>query len=94
MKTRYTIADGDRLEAQVRMLQEQIASMRVAPGDSPLVSCCDHCCVVAARTGMGTNGGCQCDERKLRRAVMWWRRVAEYRQVTIQEMREAREVQT
>lgn len=34
-----------------------------------LVGCGDHSCVVAPARGMGTNGGCMCDERKLRMAV-------------------------
>lgn len=36
----------------------------------PLEGCGDHGCVVAVKPGgMGTNGGCQCTERQLRRAV-------------------------
>jgi hypothetical protein len=31
--------------------------------------CGDNSCVVAKPRGMATNGGCRCDERKLRRAV-------------------------
>lgn len=34
-----------------------------------LVGCGDHSCVVTRSKGMGTNGGCRCDERRLRRAV-------------------------
>lgn len=35
----------------------------------PLQGCGDHSCVVRRPDGMGTNGGCQCSERQLRRAV-------------------------
>lgn len=28
--------------------------------------CGDHSCVIAPPKGMGTNGGCRCDERALR----------------------------
>lgn len=36
----------------------------------PLDGCGDHGCVVRSNPGgMGTNGGCQCTERQLRRAV-------------------------
>lgn len=42
------------------------------------VDCGDNSCVCAGprRGGMRTNGGCQCDERQLRRAVLWWRACA------------------
>lgn len=35
-----------------------------------LEGCGDSSCVVAPPKGMHTNGGCRCDERRLRRAVM------------------------
>lgn len=35
-----------------------------------LVGCGDNSCIVAKPTGMATNGGCRCDEQRLKRAVM------------------------
>lgn len=35
-----------------------------------------------------TDGGFRCDERKLRNAVRWWRRRAEFLQHTIVELRD------
>ena len=76
----------EQLELEVTMLRSQIARMQQAPGDIPFAAC-DNSCICARPTGMATNGGCRCDERKLRQAVSWWRRVADFRQVTIQELR-------
>lgn len=44
-------------------------SLRMRPVPD-LVGCGDHSCVVAKPNGMGTNGGCRCDGRELRRAVL------------------------
>lgn len=76
-----------RLARTVEMLQNQIKNMRLDPGDVPFTAC-DNSCVCVAPTGMATNGGCRCDERKLRRAVTYWRSVAQHRQATIQLMRD------
>ena len=62
--------------------------MLADPGDVPFVAC-DNSCVCVSATGMATNGGCRCDERKLRRAVAYWRRRAQFLQTTIQIMRGA-----
>lgn len=35
-----------------------------------LEGCGDNSCIVAKPKGMATNGGCRCDERRLRLAVM------------------------
>lgn len=71
------------LQRTVRMLRDQIERMRRDQFDIPLLAC-DHSCVVATATGMAPNGGCRCDEQKLRRAVMYWRAVAQQRQAIIQ----------
>ncbi len=76
----------EQLERMVRMLRADIERMRAEPGDSPLVGCGDSSCIIVTPRGQHTNGGCRCDEQRLRRAVQWWRRVAEHRQVTIQDM--------
>lgn len=78
----------ERLERTVRLLQSTIDRMRADPGDVPFLAC-DNSCVCARPLGAATNGGCRCDERKLRRAVQYWRMVAQHRQAVIQTMREA-----
>lgn len=76
----------DLLRRENDLLRKQIERMHQDPPDAPFVAC-DNSCIVVKNTGQGTNGGCRCDERKLRRAVMYWRSVAQHRQVTIQDMR-------
>jgi hypothetical protein len=50
--------------------------------------CSDHGCVIAKRTGMGTNGGCHCvpsigrkmfpeDRRRILEALAWYRQQVE-----------------
>ena len=53
------------LAAEVERLRAELA----AP-----IGCADHGCIVTTRAGHGTNGGCRCDERTLRRAVRKMRR--------------------
>lgn len=78
----------EQLERENKMLRAQIERMRADPGDVPFFGCGDNSCItVDGPGGMGTNGGCRCDETKLRRAMMWWRRVAQFRQATIQELK-------
>jgi hypothetical protein len=81
---------SDREEQFIRenkMLRAQIAKMRADPGDVPFAGCGDNSCItVDGPGGMGTNGGCQCDAVALRRAALWWRRLAQFRQATIQEL--------
>ena len=38
--------------------------------------CGDSGCICRPTSGMATNGGCRCDERTVRRALMMWRRYA------------------
>lgn len=78
--------DVDRLEKHVAFLQGMIDRMRKDPGDVPILAC-GHSCVCATAIGIATNGPCSCDERKLRRAVKFWRGVAQTRQAIIQDMR-------
>jgi hypothetical protein len=73
-------------EWEIQKLREWIATMQKDPGDCPIVAC-DNSCLCATATGMSTNGGCRCDEQKLRRAVQWWRRRAQFLQQTIMEMK-------
>lgn len=53
------------------VLRAWMAALDSVRGKTPpeLVGCGDHSCVVAPPSGMGTNGGCRCDERALRMAV-------------------------
>lgn len=72
-----------RMNEALRRVNERLIA---DPGDVPFVAC-DHSCVCASPVGMSTNGGCRCDERKLRQAVRYWRRRAQFLQATIQIMR-------
>src|SRR5882672_549090 len=83
----------EALRRENDLLRGQIKRMYQDPGDVPFVAC-DHSCVIATATGMSTNGGCRCDERKLRRAVQWWRRRAQFLQITLQDMRDGRVSET
>lgn len=76
----------ESLQWEVAALRKQIERMQEDPGDIPFTAC-DNSCVCATARGMATNGGCRCDEKKLRRAIQWWRRRAEFLQMIIQEMR-------
>ena len=78
----------ESLQRENRILREQIARMQSNPGDIPFTAC-DHSCVCAKAEGMAPNGGCRCDERKLRQAVQYWRALALFRQETIRAMRDA-----
>lgn len=75
----------DILETENRILRERIARLTEEPPDIPFTAC-DNSCVVTRPRGMATNGGCRCDESKLRRAVLYWRDVAQRRQAAIQMM--------
>jgi hypothetical protein len=82
----------EQLELQVKLLRGESARLRQPPGDMPFNGCGDNSCELGAPGGgMRTNGGCRCDERELRRALRWWRRRAEFLQVTVQDMREGLE---
>lgn len=78
----------ESLQIENNMLREQIKRMREEPGDIPFDACDNSCVVTSRREGMMTNGGCRCDERKLRRAVSWWKRRAEFLQVSVQDMKD------
>ncbi len=81
----------EHLERENDFLRRHVASLRENPGDVPFIAC-DNSCVCATPHGMQTNGGCRCDERKLRQAVQYWRRVAYFYLTTIRLMRDGDEV--
>lgn len=76
----------ERLELLVASLRRQLDERRRDPGDLPVNGCGDNSCVVRTPRGMATNGGCRCDERELRWALQYWKRVAAFREETIREM--------
>ena len=84
---RFSLREAS-LEQDCASLRRQLDSLRTDPGDMPQsIGCGDNSCVCATCVGgLATNGGCQCDARALRRAVMWWRRVAQFRAATISEL--------
>jgi len=59
-------------DAETFILRAWKAALDSVRGVNPpeLVGCGDHSCIVAPPNGMGTNGGCRCSERDLRRAVL------------------------
>lgn len=77
--------DVERLERENAMLRASLRRAHEQPGDIPFAGCGDSSCITTpGRGGQHTNGGCRCDERALRRAVQYWRRVADQRQALIQ----------
>lgn len=81
----------ERLERENAMLRKQIDRFCQDPGDMPVAGCGDSSCQVAQSSGMSTNGGCCCDERTLRRALAFYKRLAQFRAETIRVMKSERE---
>lgn len=74
------------LERENKILRKIIEESKKEPGDIPCAGCMDHSCVIKAPNGMGTNGGCTCNERNLRRVVMWYKRKVAFLEETIKQM--------
>lgn len=70
------------LRRHVDTLKRVVDRMHANPPDVPFTAC-DNSCVCAQAEGMATNGGCRCDEKKLRQAVAYWRMVATHRLAVI-----------
>ncbi len=83
-------AEVERLERENALLRRQADAARQDPGDLPINGCGDSSCEVASSSGMATNGGCRCDERTLRRALRFYKRLALFRQETIKMMKSDR----
>jgi hypothetical protein len=79
--------DLEILELQNKSLRDKISSLRIDPGEFPFHGCGDNSCVLIQPQGMGTNGGCRCDERALRRGVLWLRRKIEFQALSIQDLK-------
>lgn len=77
----------ERVERENALLRRQIDRFHQDPGDLPVSGCGDNSCIVAQSSGMSTNGGCCCDERTLRIAVAFYKRLAQFRADTIRAMR-------
>lgn len=77
----------EQLEREVAMLRSDLRRIRTDPGDCPVVGCMDGSCLVEKPQGMHTNGGCRCDERKLRHALQWWKRRSQFLEETIKTMK-------
>lgn len=75
------------LERENAMLRAQYLRLTANPPEIPFTAC-DNSCIIARANGMATNGGCRCDERKLRYAAMYWRSVAAHRLATLEAMKE------
>jgi hypothetical protein len=81
-----------RLERENTMLRKQIELFYQDPGDLPVAGCGDSSCQVAQASGMSTNGGCCCNEHTLRRALAFYKRLAQFRAETIRVMKSECEV--
>jgi len=75
------------LELQNKVLRAQIESLRVNHGEYPYHGCGDNSCIIIQPQGMGTNGGCRCGERELRRAVLWLHRKVQFQALSIQDLK-------
>jgi len=82
----------EHIEWEVAALHKQLSEIRKDPGGLPVMGCGDHSCIVKTPTGMATNGGCRCEERELRRAVMWYKRYSKFLEQTIEEMNRNHEI--
>ena len=60
-------------EVDRRRTELDLASVVGHANDGTPIGCGDSGCIIARRGGQCTNGGCRCDERALRKAVMWYR---------------------
>lgn len=82
---------NEELEHYKRMydvLKNQLEKIRESPGDLPVNGCGDSGCIVARPEGQHTNGGCRCNEHKLRMALTYWHRKADFLQETIKLMKD------
>lgn len=77
----------ERLKYVNERLAKQIEEMRKDPGDFPF-NACDNSCVVTRPKGMSTNGGCRCDENKLRGVIQHLKNRIVFLTATIQELRD------
>jgi hypothetical protein len=62
----------DAIRRKVAFLQQGLGTVE----RPELEGCGDSGCICRAPSGMATNGGCRCDDRTVRRALMMWRRYA------------------
>ena len=88
---RITQHDYDIAIRERDSYKRQLELRRQEPGDLPVTGCGDSSCIVfsaASRGGQHTNGGCRCESFTLRRALAYWKRVAEFREELIRELRE------
>lgn len=76
----------DQLERENASLRKILDAQRQDPGDLPCYGCSDGSCIVKRPTGMHTNGGCRCEERELRRALMWYKRRCQFLEETIKQL--------
>jgi hypothetical protein len=76
------------LEREVSLLRNVINNMRNDPGDVPVTGCGDNSCIVARPKGQATNGGCRCEARELRYALIYYKRRSIFLEETIKEIRD------
>ena len=62
------------------VVRQKVAALQQGLGvlERPAIEGCgDSGCICRAPSGMATNGGCRCDDRTVRRALMWRRYAGE-----------------
>ena len=78
----------ERLTRHVDVLKRALDRIHENPPDLPFLAC-GHSCICAKATGMATNGPCNCNEKKLRVAVQYWKMVAQHRAAIMKLHRES-----
>ena len=62
----------DAIRRKVAFLQQGLGTV----DRTGVEGCGDSGCICRPTSGMATNGGCRCDDRTVRRALVMWRRYA------------------
>lgn len=78
----------ERLEREVALLRGELKRRKDDPGALPVVGCGDGSCCIVAPSGMHTNGGCRCEDRKLRLALQYYKRRVVFLEESIRHLKE------
>ena len=81
-----------RLDKEIQFLRGELKRIRENPPDIPFLACDNSCCV-AYPTGMSTNGGCRCDNHKLRAGIAYWKQLSIHYRSLFEIMRDGDRIQ-
>jgi hypothetical protein len=90
-----SVLEYEAVKREADVYRRMYETVTAQPGDMPVAGCGDSSCIVESarsRGGQNTNGGCRCEAHKLRSAMAYWKRRAEFLQETIRLMKEASRV--